>query len=335
MRVDFEQVLLVPGHIVRAARLGAHIVLGEDAARRQDQREEAVGALRGGHEFGDHEAALAAHEAAHMHQRGSLRRLVVAGPLDGAQHIELGEGDAGEGGRQPRDLVHDLGGVVVVHGIAHGGGEFGHGLPLLLALHRRLHLAHAVDAAFGVGEGAVLLEEGGAGQEDMGEGRGLVQEQVLHHHAVHGFERVVHVLGVGVRLRDVFALHEEAAEGALDRRVEHVGNAQARLTVEVGLPHGLEHLAHRVVADMAIARELMREGAHVAGALHIVLSTERIHAHAVAADIAGGHGEVRHAHDHGGALAVLGDAEAIVDGAIAAGGIEPAPRRALQPPERR
>jgi hypothetical protein len=67
----------------------------------------------------------------------------------------------------------------------------------------------------------------------------------------------------------------------------------------------------------------MREGAHVAGALHIVLSTERIHAHAVAADVAGGHGEVRHAHDHGGALAVLGDAEAVVDGAIAAGGIEP------------
>ena len=67
----------------------------------------------------------------------------------------------------------------------------------------------------------------------------------------------------------------------------------------------------------------MREGTHVAGALHIVLSTERIDTHAVAADVAGGHGEVRHAHDHGGALAVLGDAEAVVDGAIAARGIEP------------
>ena len=67
----------------------------------------------------------------------------------------------------------------------------------------------------------------------------------------------------------------------------------------------------------------MREGAHVAGALHIVLATQRIDADAVAADIAGDHGEVGHAHDHGRALAVLGDAEAVVDGAIAAGGIEP------------
>ena len=48
-----------------------------------------------------------------------------------------------------------------------------------------------------------------------------------------------------------------------------------------------------------------------------------IHAHATAADVAGEHGEVGHAHDHGGALGVLGDAEAVIDRAIAARGIEP------------
>ena len=42
-----------------------------------------------------------------------------------------------------------------------------------------------------------------------------------------------------------------------------------------------------------------------------------------AADVAGRHGEVGHAHDHGRALAVLGDAEAVVDRAVAAGGVEP------------
>ena len=41
------------------------------------------------------------------------------------------------------------------------------------------------------------------------------------------------------------------------------------------------------------------------------------------ADVAGGHGEIGHAHDHGGSLAVLGDAEAVVDRCIAAGGVEP------------
>ncbi len=116
-------------------------------------------------------------------------------------------------------------------------------------------------------------------------------------------ERGVHVFGVGVRLGDVLALHEHALEGAFDGGAEHVGNAQARLGIERGLPYLLEHVAHRVVADMAIARIFMREGTHVAGALHIVLATERIDADAIAPDIAGAHGEIGHGHHHGRALA--------------------------------
>ena len=88
-------------------------------------------------------------------------------------------------------------------------------------------------------------------------------------------------------------------------------------------PERLEHLARRVVGDVAVAGEFVRERAHVAGALHVVLAAQRIHADAGPADIAGRHGEVGHAHDHGRALAVLGDAEAVIDRAVAAGGIEP------------
>ena len=54
-----------------------------------------------------------------------------------------------------------------------------------IAVLRRHHLAHALDAALGVGEGAVLLQEGGARQEDMGVVRGLVQEEVLDDDAFH------------------------------------------------------------------------------------------------------------------------------------------------------
>ncbi len=62
---------------------------------------------------------------------------------------------------------------------------------------------------------------------------------------------------------------------------------------------------------------------HVARALHVVLAAQRVHAHAGPAQVPRGHGQVRHAHDHGRALAVLGDAEAVVDGGVAAGGVEP------------
>src|SRR2546430_17623238 len=77
------------------------------------------------------------------------------------------------------------------------------------------------------------------------------------------------------------------------------------------------------------------EGAHVARALHVVLTAQRADAHALAAEVAGGHGEVGDAHDGGRALAVFRHPQAVVDGAVACGGaharraphpLRPAPR---------
>ena len=104
------------------------------------------------------------------------------------------------------------------------------------------------------------------------------------------------------------------------RRFEHVRDAQARLRIDGHAPLRAEQAARDIIRDMPVAGELVRERAHVARALHVVLAAQRIHAHAFAADVAGGHREIRDAHHHRAALAVLGDAEAVVDRAIAAGG---------------
>ena len=128
---------------------------------------------------------------------------------------------------------------------------------------------------------------------------------------------------VGIRLGDVLALQVEALERAVDRLVHHVGDAQARLVAELHAPESLEHLPGRVVRDVPVAGELVRERAHVAGALHVVLAAQRIHPHALAADVAGRHGEIGDRHHRGRPLRVLGDAEAVVDRAVAACRVEP------------
>ncbi len=74
---------------------------------------------------------------------------------------------------------------------------------------------------------------------------------------------------------------------------------------------------------MPIARQFVRERAHVAGALHVVLAAQRVHADAGAADIAGHHREVGDRDHRGGALAVLGDTESVIDRAVAAGRVDP------------
>ena len=245
------------------------------------------------------------------------------------------ERDAGERRRQPRDLVHDLRRMIVAHRIAHGLADQAGDLPVVVAVLRRHDLAHELDAALGIDERAVLFQEGRAGQKHVRVVRRLVQEQVLHDDAFHRRKTGRDVVRVWVRLQDVLALHVESLERAVDGGVEHVRDAQARLGVERLLPQRFEHGAGGIVGDVPIAGELVRERAHVAGALHVVLPAQRVHADAGPADVAGRHGEIGDRHHRGRALAVLGDAEAVIDRAVAAGGVEPRRTADRLPPARR
>ncbi|MND29242.1 hypothetical protein D3C80_197460 [compost metagenome] len=237
--------------------------------------------------------------------------------------VDLGVADAVEGRRQAGDLVHDLGRVAVVHRVAQSIGQ-GHGrLPVGLAGQRLHDLAHPRNAPLGVGEGAVLFQERTARQEHMGELGRFVEEDVLHHHAFHGQQGRGDVLGVGVALGNVLALAVQGLEAAVQRRFEHVGDAQARVGLQGHAPGTLELGAHALVGNVPVAGQLVGERAHVARALHVVLPAQRVHPYPFAADVAGGHGQVGDAHHRGAALAVLGHAQAVVDGRVAAGGVQP------------
>ena len=127
--------------------------------------------------------------------------------------------------------------VRVVHRVAHRRGERAGDLPVGHAGLRRHHRAHAVDAALGVGEGAVLLQERRAGQEHVREAwRSRSGTGPARRRSSIAASAGRDVLGVGVGLRDVLALDVEALEGAVERGVEHVRDAQARLGLERPTP---------------------------------------------------------------------------------------------------
>ncbi len=142
-----------------------------------------------------------------MHDGGAERRLLVAGPLHRAEFVELGKGHAGKGRRQRRDLVHDFGRVRIVHLIAQSPGEAEGDFPVFQAVARRHHLADPLNAAFGIGEGAVLFQEGRSRKEHMRVVRRLVQEKIVDDDTFHRRQRRDDVLGVGIGLQDVLALH--------------------------------------------------------------------------------------------------------------------------------
>src|SRR6185312_7610462 len=167
VRVDLDAILVVPQVVGRAARLRADVVLRENAPGGQDQRVAGVDLLVGRHIFGDQETALATHERVHVHDRRALRMLVIAGPLDAAEAVELLVAHAMEGRREARDLVHDLRGMSIVHRVPERVGEQLCALPVRIAPLRMHDAADARDAPLGVDEYAVLLQERRARQEHV------------------------------------------------------------------------------------------------------------------------------------------------------------------------
>ena len=314
--MNFQYILLMPLAVLGATGLGTDIVLAQDATGGQQQRELAIGFFLAGNILGDCKLALADRKIEGMHGGRAIRMRIIAGPLDASQFVQLVVTDTGKRRRKPGDLIHDFGRMVVMHRIAQRIGQRHGHFPVFHARHRRHHLAHPVNAALGVGEGAVLLKERGARQQHVGILGGFVQEDVLHNKTIQRAERSFHMLGIGIGLGNVLTLHIHGLEAAGDGGIKHVGNSQARLIVDGHVPGLLKPGSNGRIAHMLIARQLVGEGAHVTGTLNVVLATERIHANTFTANVAGGHGQVGNAHHHGRALAVLGDPEAVIDGAI-------------------
>src|SRR5882672_11807915 len=119
----------------------------------------------------------------------------------------------------------------------------------------------------------------------MREAGGLVEEQVLHDDTFHFAHRGGDVQRIGIGLRKILALYVHALEAAIERRLEHVWNAQARISEQIHTPRGLEELTGLGIRNVPVTAEFMRERTHVTGALHVVLAAQRADADALATEI--------------------------------------------------
>ena len=98
-------------------------------------------------------------------------------------------------------------------------------------------------------------------------------------------------------MKNILTLHIKCLEHTIDRSIKHIGNAQAGFGIKRHAPIVFKQAPCIAVADMAIARQFVREAAHVARALHIILPAQRVHANAASSDIACCHCKVGDGHD--------------------------------------
>ncbi len=171
--------------------------------------------------------------------------------------------------------------------------------PIRHARHGRNGFADAADAALGVGEGPVFFEERRAGEEHVRVAGGFVQEQILHHHAFHRGQSGGDMFRVRVGLENVLALNVNALEGTFAGGIQHVGNAQAGFVLQRNLPGLFEQ------TDATLSSETWRYPGNSCGnepmsqaPCTLFCPRSGFTPTPTLADIAGGHGEIGHAHHH-------------------------------------
>ena len=251
-----------------------------------------------------------------------------AGPLQApAAHlgaVQPGVADAGEGRRQGGDLVHDLRGGHLLLGIAHAVHQVDDdvGIQAQIARHGD-GLAHPLDPALGIAEGALLFGVGAAGEHYVGIAGRLRHKELLHHQEIQGFKGLDDVVGVRVGDDGVLAVNIESFDLSFDGGREHVRRVCAHFAVQGHAPGFFKFFAHGIIGHVLIAGEFVGHGTHVAGTLDVVLPPQRVDAAAAAAQLTNHHGHVGHGHNALGAGGMLRDAQAVDDGRFGGPGVQP------------
>ncbi|SUI90845.1 Uncharacterised protein [Serratia quinivorans] len=106
--------------------------------------------------------------------------------------------------KQRAKLTHfipDLLVIVVMHRIAHLGGQQADDLPVAFDVVLRFNgLLETLEAAIGTGEHAAMLTPGGGWQDHIGLFSGFGHKDVLHYHKLQRFERAAHQAQIGFGL---------------------------------------------------------------------------------------------------------------------------------------
>ena len=131
------------------------------------------------------------------------------------------------------------------------------------------------------------------------------------------------MLRVGIRLCDVFALDVHALVLSGNCRIKHVRDTKTGLGVDLNTPVFFKSATNGIILNRAVARKFVRKRTHVTGSLYVVLATQRIDATTGESDVASRHGQIGHSHYHGRSLAVLCNAQSVVNCSPVCRGVHP------------
>ena len=171
VRMNLDNIFVMPFHIFGAPRLCAYIVLTQNATRCQNQGIFRIDFFCCRHILRHKKLALAAHKFVNMHGWRAHWIRVIARPLNAAKFVQFFKADALKGWCECGNFVHNFTRMAVAHLVTQGIRKFCRNFPIF---HARFtvtmpfvimatailwshHAAHWRNATLSIGKGAAFL----------------------------------------------------------------------------------------------------------------------------------------------------------------------------------
>ena len=223
------------------------------------------------------------------------------------------------------EFIPDLLRVVVLHWIPHPGGDFADDLPVGLQIPLRLHrLEKALEAAIRCGIDALMLAPRGRGQNHIGRRGGFGHKDILDDNQLHLFEGLTYGGKLGVGLERIFPHNVRRPHFAVRHAVRQLADAVARVLRQALNAPGVGELLpvfrefHVLIAGIGV-----RQRAHIAGALDVVLAAHRIDADVRFPQVAGEDRQAGQGTHRFDALPELGYAHPPQNHGVSGAGVQP------------
>lgn len=155
------------------------------------------------------------------------------------------------------------------------------------------HLIEPLDAAFSAGKGTFLLEAWAGRKNNVGEAAGRAEKDVLNYEEIQFLECGGDVVRVGVNDLHFFAAQINRPQLARVDGIDHFVAVEAFGRRKRHAPRDLETRANFGIVHRLVARQQIRRGAVVTGALHVVVTGEWVSARAGTHIVAGYEQQVR------------------------------------------
>ena len=131
------------------------------------------------------------------------------------------------------------------------------------------------------------------------------------------------MIGIGVGHHRIFAVDVQAFDLSANGCAEYVGSVNSDFIAERNTPGVFEFLHHFGICNLLISRKVGGLRSHIAGALDIVLSAQRIDAAARPAQLAAEHRHIRHGHYALGTGGMFCNPETIDNRRLFSGSVHP------------